>query len=114
RNREGSAPAYVRVVIDGHGHGMHATGALDYKSGVHFAYRTTLSAGTHRIAFQAADNRRFTASVSGGTVRIQASSANSGSGAGGTGGGSGAGSGGVTGSGGSTSSGVSTSSGGST
>ena len=49
RNREGSAPAYVRVVIDGHGHAMHATGALDYKSGVHFAFRTTLGAGTHRI-----------------------------------------------------------------
>src|SRR5437773_9022432 len=86
RNREGSAPAYVRVMIDGQRHSMRASGPLSYKSGVRFAYRTTLPAGTHRISFQAADTRRFTTSVAGGTVRIQAATSNPGSGTGGSGG----------------------------
>jgi hypothetical protein len=111
RNREGSAPAYVRVVIDGRRHDMRASGSLAYKSGVRFTYRTTLPAGTHRVSFQAADTRRFTASASGGTVRIQAASSGSGSGTSGGGGGSAsggsAGSGGSGGSGGSSGSGSS-------
>ena len=109
RNREGSAPAYVRVVIDGQRHSMRASGPLSYKSGVRFTYRTTLRAGTHRISFQAADTRRFTTSVAGGTVRIQAATSNPGSGTGGSGG---SGSGGST-SGGSAGSGAGNTSGGS-
>jgi hypothetical protein len=98
RNREGSAPDHVRVLIDGRRHDMRAAGALDYRNGVRYTYRATLPAGTHRVSFEAADTRRFSASTSGGTVRITASSSSGGSGGstGGTGS-SGAGAGSTTG-----------------
>jgi hypothetical protein len=80
RNREGSEPDHVRVLIDGRQHDMRASGTPDYKSGVRYSYRATLPAGTHRVSFAAADTRRFTASIGGGTVRITASSGSGGSG----------------------------------
>jgi hypothetical protein len=70
RNREGSAPAYVRVVIDGQAHEMLGDGSEDWKNGVSHAYSTKLPAGTHQVSFVAADTRKFTDEVDGGTVSI--------------------------------------------
>jgi hypothetical protein len=70
RNREGSAPAYVRVVIDGHAHDMTGDGGDDWKGGVGHHFATKLAVGTHDIAFVAADTRKFTDAVDGGTVTI--------------------------------------------
>jgi hypothetical protein len=71
RNREGSAPAYVRVVIDGTAHEMHG-GATDWKHGVIYKFASKLTVGTHKVSFAASDTRRFTDTVAGGTVRITA------------------------------------------
>jgi hypothetical protein len=70
RNREGSAPAYVRVVIDGKAHGMTGDGGDDWKQGVRHHYSTKLPVGSHDISFVAADTRKFTDEVSGGSVTI--------------------------------------------
>src|SRR5262245_5061031 len=70
RNHEGSAPAYVRVVIDGHPHDMTSNGGDDWKQGVGHHYATTLATGTHNVAFVAADTRKFNNEVSGGTITI--------------------------------------------
>jgi uncharacterized membrane protein YgcG len=70
RNREGSAPAYVRVVIDGHAHAMTSNGSSDWKQGVVFHYATKLAAGTHAVNFVAADTRKFNNQVSGGSITI--------------------------------------------
>jgi hypothetical protein len=70
RNREGSAPEYVRVLIDGSAHAMSGDGGTNWKQGVEHHYSTTLAVGVHEIAFEAADTRRFTAAADGGTVTI--------------------------------------------
>jgi hypothetical protein len=70
RNREGSAPAYVRVVIDGVAHAMKGDGGDDWKGGVGHHFATKLAIGTHDISFVAADTRKFTDAVDGGTVTI--------------------------------------------
>jgi hypothetical protein len=70
RNREGSAPAYVRVVIDGRAHDMTGDGGDDWKQGVGHRYSTKLAAGTHEVSFVAADTRKFTDEVDGGTITI--------------------------------------------
>ncbi|MGZ6338988.1 MAG: hypothetical protein ACXWNG_01340, partial [Candidatus Limnocylindrales bacterium] len=68
-NHQGSAPAYVDVVIDGTAHPM-AVAAADFKGGATYSYETTLPAGTHAISFEAGDTRKFTSSLDGGTVTI--------------------------------------------
>ena len=70
RNREGSAPAYVRVVIDGAAHEMTGDGGDDWKGGVGHHFATKLPVGTHDVSFVAADTRKFTDAVDGGTVTI--------------------------------------------
>ncbi len=71
RNREGSAPDYVRVLIDGSAHDMSDDGGTDWKQGVAHSFTTTLPAGAHDITFEASDTRRFTATADGGTVTIK-------------------------------------------
>jgi hypothetical protein len=71
RNREGSAPDYVRVLIDGSAHDMSDDGGTDWKHGVGHTFTTTLPAGAHDITFEASDTRRFTATADGGTVTIK-------------------------------------------
>ncbi|MFL5725267.1 MAG: hypothetical protein ACJ77F_02925 [Chloroflexota bacterium] len=70
RNREGSAPAYVRVVIDGKAHDMAGDGGDDWKQGVGHHYTAKLPAGTHDVLFVAADTRKFSDEVPAGTVTI--------------------------------------------
>ena len=71
RNREGSAPDYVRVLIDGSAHDMSNDGGTDWKKGVAHRFTTTLPVGAHDVAFEASDTRRFTATADGGTVTIK-------------------------------------------
>ena len=70
RNREGSAPAYVRVVIDGRAHDMTSDGSDNWKQGVLHHYATKLPAGKHGVEFVAADTRKFNNQVSGGSITI--------------------------------------------
>jgi len=70
RNREGSAPAYVSVLIDGTAHAMKGDGATSWKSGVQNKWSTTLAAGTHTISFVAMSRDKFSDTVAGGTVTI--------------------------------------------
>jgi uncharacterized membrane protein YgcG len=70
RNREGSAPAYVRVVIDGRAHDMTSDGTVDWRQGVRYHYATKLPSGTHGVEFIAADTRKFNNQVSGGTITV--------------------------------------------
>jgi len=72
RNREGSAPAYVRVVIDGTAHDMTSDGGDDWKQGVGHHYATKLAAGSHEVSFEAADTRKFSDAVDGGTITVAA------------------------------------------
>jgi hypothetical protein len=72
RNREGSAPDYVRVHIDGTAHEMSGDGGDDWKQGVGYRYATTLAAGVHQITFEGMDKDRFSDSADGGTVTIVA------------------------------------------
>jgi hypothetical protein len=71
RNREGSAPEYVRVLIDGTPHKMAGTGT-DWKKGVVHRYSAKLPVGVHKIAYQAIDTRKFSGTAAGGTVTISA------------------------------------------
>src|SRR6185295_1449261 len=92
RNDGGSAPAYVRVVIDGQPRAMTAaSGSNRYRLGVRFAYATKLSAGRHRIRFVAMSTDGMSAAVGAGMIRVVATTATgspSGSGGGGSGTGS--------------------------
>ena len=72
RNREGSEPAFVQVVIDGTPRDMTGDGSTDWKNGVVYAYSTTLPVGTHTFSFVASDTRRFTDEAVGGTITISA------------------------------------------
>jgi hypothetical protein len=72
RNREGSAPDYVRVRIDGTAHEMTGDGGDDWKQGVGYRYATTLAAGVHQVVFEGMDKDRFSDSADGGTVTIVA------------------------------------------
>ncbi|MDQ3128270.1 MAG: hypothetical protein M3Q66_07440 [Chloroflexota bacterium] len=71
-NREGSAPDHVSVVIDGVAHAMTGSGGTDWKAGVRNTWSTRLPVGTHTISFEAADTRRFSDEIAGGTVTITA------------------------------------------
>ncbi len=70
RNREGSAPDHVTVVIDGAAHHMTGAGGANWKAGVAYHWSTKLPAGTHAISFEAADTRKFSDTAAGGTVTI--------------------------------------------
>jgi uncharacterized membrane protein YgcG len=69
RNREGSAPEYVRVLIDGIPHKMAGTGT-NWKKGVVHRYSAKLPVGVHKIAFLATDTRKFSGTAAGGTITI--------------------------------------------
>lgn len=71
RNREGSPPDEVRVVIDGVPYPMtYPAGDEAWKDGVRFRFATTLALGTHTIVFSGTDRERFTDQVDGGTVTV--------------------------------------------
>jgi hypothetical protein len=70
RNREGSAPSYVRVVIDGTAHAMTGDGGTNWKKGVTHQFTTKLAAGVHEIRFEASDTRKFSDATDGGAVTI--------------------------------------------
>jgi hypothetical protein len=70
RNREGSPPDHVSVVIDGTRRAMTSDGSEDWKHGVQFSYATTLAVGSHDVSFAAADTRKFSDDLAGGTVTI--------------------------------------------
>ena len=70
RNHEGSAPAYVSVVIDGVAHPMTADAGTTWKSGTGNHWSTRLSAGAHTISFTAMSRDRFSDTIPGGTVTI--------------------------------------------
>src|SRR5262249_24722245 len=69
RNREGTAPDFVDVLVDGVAHRMTAT-STDWKQGVVLRWSGKLSAGTPAVRFQAADTRKSTDGVGGGSVTI--------------------------------------------
>ena len=69
RNREGSAPDHVSVVIDGTAHRMTGVGT-NWKGGSLNRWSTKLAAGTHTVSFEAASRDKFSDTVDGGTVRI--------------------------------------------
>lgn len=71
QNHEGSAPDHVDVVIDGATHAMSVSSGGP-KGGALYTYTTTLSVGTHSVTFQAADTRKFSTTLDGGTVAITA------------------------------------------
>jgi hypothetical protein len=71
RNREGSPPDAVAVVIAGSVRAMSVVSAsTNWKAGVRFAYSTTLPLGTHDVVFNAVDRERFRDEVAGGSVTI--------------------------------------------
>jgi hypothetical protein len=71
RNREGSAPDYVRVVVGGAAHPMAPlTAAETYKDGVRFAVTLALPLGVHDVRFEGMDRDKFTDEVAAGTVTI--------------------------------------------
>jgi hypothetical protein len=71
RNREGSAPDHVRVVVDGVAHAMHSTsGGDDWKAGVRYSWSSRLAIGTHTVVFRAMDRERFTDQIQGGSVTV--------------------------------------------
>ena len=70
RNREGSAPSHVTVIIGGGRHAMTGAGGDAWKAGVTHTWSTTLPAGTHAVTFEAADTRRFSDTIDGGSVTI--------------------------------------------
>ena len=71
RNREGSPPDAVDVVVGGSSHPMSPTSAsTNWKSGVRFAFSTTLSVGTHDVVFKAVDRERFRDEATGESVTI--------------------------------------------
>ena len=70
-NHEGSAPAYVRVVVGAAAYPMSGSGS-DFKAGVRFTVVVTPPSGTHAVRFEAADTRKFSAVLDAGTIRIEA------------------------------------------
>jgi hypothetical protein len=73
RNREGSAADFVKVVIDGTAHPMTSDGTTDWHDGVAHHWSGKLPVGTHSVRFDAAGRDKFSDTVKGGEVTIQAS-----------------------------------------
>ena len=72
RNREGSPADHVNVIVDGTAHRMTSNGSTSWKQGVRHTWSTTLPVGVHSISFEAADTRRFSDTIAGGSVTITA------------------------------------------
>jgi hypothetical protein len=72
RNREGSPVDHVNVIIDGTAHRMTSNGSTSWKQGVRLTWSATLPVGVHTISFEAADTRRFSDTIAGGSVTISA------------------------------------------
>lgn len=72
RNREGSPVDHVNVIIDGTAHRMSSNGDTGWKQGVRHTWSATLPVGVHEISFEAADTRRFSDTIDGGSVTITA------------------------------------------
>jgi hypothetical protein len=72
RNREGSEPAHVSVVIDGTAHRMTGAPGTKWKSGVTYTWTTRLPVGVHSVSFAADDTRKFSDAVTAGSVTITA------------------------------------------
>lgn len=71
RNREGSAPDHVHAIVDGTPRAMRAQGS-DWKKGVRFTLGLSLSPGSHRVSFEAADTGKFSDAIEGGTIAVAA------------------------------------------
>ena len=69
RSVKGSAPEYVRVVVDSSTFPMSASGS-DWKQGVVFTVQTTLPVGTASVRFEAKDTEKFVDTAEGGSVTI--------------------------------------------
>ena len=69
RNREGSAPDHVSVVIDGTAHAMTGVGT-NWKGGSLNRWATRLAAGKHTISFEAVSRDKFSDTADGGIVTI--------------------------------------------
>lgn len=92
RDRDGSPPSAVRVVIDGHPRAMTALSpSTHYRQGVRFGVAAKLPVGRHRVRFEAVSEAGDAASARGGVIRIVArrTSGSGSSGSPGTDGGSG-------------------------
>ncbi len=70
RNREGSEPDHVQILVDGVAHVMATVDGADWKAGARFTWSSRLPVGTHEIEFRAMDRDRFTDSIAGGTVSV--------------------------------------------
>jgi hypothetical protein len=72
RNREGSAPDHVTVIVDGTAHAMQGDGGSNWKQGVRHTWSARLAVGVHTVSFEAADTRKFSDAIDGGSVTISA------------------------------------------
>ncbi len=72
RNREGSPPDEIVVIVDGVNHAMTGDGSANWKQGVHYTWSTALAVGSHVFSFAAVNRGRFTDAVDGGTITITA------------------------------------------
>jgi hypothetical protein len=71
RNREGSEPDLVSVVIDGVSHAMTAEpGNTGWKAGVRFSWSTKLPIGTHEVGFVGTGRDKFSDAIAGATVTV--------------------------------------------
>jgi hypothetical protein len=75
RNRNGTAPDHVAVIIDGAAHAMKGDGSANWKQGVRLSWSTTLPVGVHKVSFEAADTSKFSGTIAGATVTIKAAPA---------------------------------------
>ncbi len=76
RNREGSAPDRVSLLVDGAAVAMHAPGSdTSWKDGVRYQVSRVLVVGSHVVAFEAADTRKFSDTLGAGSVVVQAAGA---------------------------------------
>ena len=73
RNREGSPPGAVEVIVGGARHVMApAPGDEAWKTGVRFTFVTTLPVGSHGVAFSGMSRDRFVDEIDGGSVVVSA------------------------------------------
>jgi hypothetical protein len=72
RNRNGTAPDHVAVIIDGTAHAMTGDGTSNWKQGVRNSWSTRLAVGVHTVSFEAADTSKFSGTIAGGSVTITA------------------------------------------
>jgi hypothetical protein len=72
RNRNGTAPDHVSVIIDGTAHAMTGDGSSNWKQGVRHSWSTRLAVGIHTVSFEAADTSKFSGTIAGISVTITA------------------------------------------